>query len=335
MNILLTSAGRRSYLVRYFKEALGDAGEVHAANSSPDSPALKFADKAVVTPLIYDDNYINFLKAYCKENRINAILSLFDIDLPVLSKHKEEFDQIGVTVIVSGEEVIDICNDKLKTFNFLKRNGFNAPSTFTNPSEAKEALAEGRISYPLILKPRWGMGSISIQEADNEAELFLFYEKVRRDIFKTYLSFESNQDKDNCVLIQEKLKGREHGLDVINDINGNYQTTIVKRKIAMRSGETDCAETIESDVLSDLGKRISEKLKHVGNLDMDVFLVDGVPYVLEMNARFGGGYPFSHLAGVNMPKAIVTWLRQEKLEDGLLQAKTGVKGQKDISIIEY
>ncbi len=47
MNILLTSAGRRTYLVEYFKEALhmaGEAGMVHAANSKV-SPAFFAADR--------------------------------------------------------------------------------------------------------------------------------------------------------------------------------------------------------------------------------------------------------------------------------------------------
>ena len=38
MNILFTSGGRRSYLIKYFKEALGNQGEIHVANSSRHRP---------------------------------------------------------------------------------------------------------------------------------------------------------------------------------------------------------------------------------------------------------------------------------------------------------
>ena len=101
MNILLTSAGRRGYLVEFFKQALDENGLVHAGNSSPVSPAFYYADKHVVTPLIYDNGYIPFLKEYCKANDIKAVVSLFDVDLMVLAKHKEEFAEMGVTVVVS------------------------------------------------------------------------------------------------------------------------------------------------------------------------------------------------------------------------------------------
>jgi carbamoyl-phosphate synthase large subunit len=49
-------------------------------------------------------------------------------------------------------------------------------------------------------------------------------------------------------------------------------------------------------------------LGHIGNLDCDIFESDGRYYLLEMNPRFGGGYPFSHVAGANYPDAICTWI---------------------------
>ena len=89
MNILITSVGRRTYLVNYFKEALDGNGEVHVANSSSFTTAFMAADKSVITPLIYDKSYIPFLIDYCRNNDIKAVISLFDIDLPVLSANKK------------------------------------------------------------------------------------------------------------------------------------------------------------------------------------------------------------------------------------------------------
>ena len=135
------------------------------------------------------------------------------------------------------------------------------------------------------------------------------------------------------MIIQEKLIGTEYGIDIINDLNGNYQTTICKLKYAMRSGETDCAVTVDNKQLKSLGKIIATQLGHIGNLDCDVFIDRDMVSVLEMNARFGGGYPFSHLAGVNLPKAIITWLTGEQLDVDVLKERIGVLGQKDIKIV--
>ena len=71
LHILLTSVGRRGYLVKYFKDALGDEGKIYAANSIKCS-AFVYADQTVITPLIYDEKDIKFLKDYCIYN--NTIL---------------------------------------------------------------------------------------------------------------------------------------------------------------------------------------------------------------------------------------------------------------------
>jgi carbamoyl-phosphate synthase large subunit len=333
LNILFTSVGRRSYLVQYFKDALAGKGKVHVANSSNISPAFQVADQSVVSPLIYDSEYIPFLMNYCKENKINIIISLFDIDLPILAKNKDKFAENGIKVIVSNQSVIDVCNDKWKTYQFLIKNGFNAPKTFLKVEDAISAINNKNIQYPVMIKPRWGMGSIAVYEAENETEMKIFYEVTKRNISKTYLKYEAAENFEQCVLIQEKLDGTEYGLDIINDLEGTYQTTICKHKYAMRSGETDCAVTVDSDCLRHIGSKLSGILHHVGNLDCDVFMVDNEPYILEMNARFGGGYPFSHMAGVNLPMAIINWARGEKVPQELLEAKIGVMAQKDISMV--
>ncbi len=333
MNILLTSAGRRSYLVKYFKDILGDTGTIHAANSSIYSAAMEVADKAVCTPIIYSDEYIPFLLHYCKKESINAIIPLFDIDIPVLARNRKKFDEIGVTLIVSDLKIVEICNDKWLTYQFLKENGFLVPQTFCDLQKVYNALKTKEVGFPMIIKPRWGMGSIGIYEAENEEELEVLYKKTKRKIFDSYLKFESGIDAERCVIVQQKINGQEFGIDNINDLDGNYRNTIIRKKIGMRSGETDCAEIVEEPVIREMARRLASLTKHIGNMDVDMFAEDDKVYVLEMNARFGGGYPFSHIAGVNLPKAIVQWLNGKDVDRSVLVAKTGIIGQKDISMV--
>lgn len=333
INFLFTSAGRRSYLIKYFQNALAGNGKVHAANSSKISTALQAADQSVITPLIYDDQYIPFLLRYCKDNRITAIIPLFDIDLPVLARSRKDFERIGTKLIVASSEIVDICNDKWKTFHFLKEHLFAVPPTFINLYEASEAVKNGELRFPVIIKPRWGMGSIAVYEAENMDELHIFYAKVKREIFRQYLKYESNADIEGSVLIQEKIPGQEYGLDVICDLKGNYCATIAKQKGGMRSGETDYAQIVDIPELESAGQTLASLTHHIANMDVDVFISDNKPYILEMNARFGGGYPFSHTAGVNLPLAIINWLRGEKIEPSILTPQIGIMAQKDISMM--
>jgi len=332
MNILLTSAGRRSYLINYFKEALNGEGKIHAGNSEY-SVALIAADESVITPKIYNGKYVDFIIEYCKKHDIKLIIPLFDIDLPILAKKKNRFLQNGIVVLVSDYKVTQICNDKWKTYKFLLNNGFNAPITYRNKDKAIKGLLKGLIKFPLIIKPRWGMGSIGIVTVNNLDELEVLYEKQKKHVFKTYLSYESRIDKENCLIIQENIVADEYGLDIINDSEAQYVTTFVKKKLSMRSGETDSAVTIEEPLFKKLGEDISQALKHTSILDADCFLKDNKVIVLELNCRFGGGYPFSHMAGANIPLAIISWVKGQKPDKNVFTIKPGIKGIKEINPI--
>jgi len=333
MNLLFTSVGRRSYLIRYFKEALGKNGIIHAANSDPRSPAFNFADEHVVTPIIYDGAYIEFLLEYCSRNDINAVIPLFDVDLPVLSANKTLFENIGVRVVVSNEDTVAVCNDKWLTYLFCIRNNIGTPKTYLDIDEALSDLKKGTLSFPLVIKPRWGMGSIAVFEADDIYELKVFYHKAEKIIASSYLKYETRDRLNEGVLIQEKICGQEYGMDIINDLDGCYYTTIVKKKYAMRSGETDCAETVDNMLLKNFGRDLSFALRHSANLDTDLFMVDEAPYLIDMNARFGGGYPFSHLAGVNLPLAIIRWLNNERVTGKILKERFGVMSSKSLEAV--
>jgi len=330
MNLLLTSVGRRTYMVKYFQQVLSETGLVHASNSNDNALALYQADKYIISPIIYDKNYINFLLKYCKVNSISAIIPLFDIDLPILAASQSRFKKHGTQVVVSDYETTQICNDKWKSYKFLVSIDVPTPISFISIKDCLEALNNATISFPLIIKPRWGMGSIGIYQVDNVNELEILYQKTKRDIFSTYLKYESSIDIESSVIIQEKLQGDEFGIDVFNDLNGNFLTCIPKRKIAMRAGETDVAIILENEELYKLGNRISRSLKHIANMDVDCFLVNGIYYVLEMNCRFGGQYPFCHLAGANFPKAVINMLKGESVNKEVLHATVGTLGIKDI-----
>ncbi len=332
MNILFTSASRRGYLVRYFKDIIGTDGETHASNSVV-CPAFTAADYSVITPLIYDKTYIPFLIDYCKKRNISLVIPLFDIDLYILALNKKLFRKNGIHVMVSDADVIDKCNDKWKMYKFGIKAGINIPESFISQEDVLIAIHQKRMNYPIVVKPRWGMGSISIYIAENEDELRVFSKKVHKEVMENFLKYESAQDIDHSIIFQEFLQGDEYGVDIINNLQGEFVNAIVKRKLAMRAGETDSAIVCKQENVFLTAKKLSKAIGHIGNLDIDVILVNSKPYVLDMNARFGGGYPFSHMAGANFPKAIIEWVSGNIDYRGSCDARYGEVYQKDIQIV--
>jgi len=316
MNILFTCAGRRTYLLKYFKEQLGNEGLIIGADMQLSAPALSAADIKEQVPAVYDSSYINCVHDICRRHNVRAVISLNDLELPILAANREQFETDGTMLIVSRQEVIDICFDKYRTAEYVASIGLNTPLTFINLDKAKKAIVEGRLAFPLVLKPRWGSGSIGIEFVNDMNELDEVYAMLLKKIKKSILATVSQDDE--YILIQEKIEGQEYGMDVMNDLHGNNRGVSVKKKLAMRAGETDKAQTVDNPEIRAIGQTLGENLKHIGNLDVDVFEKDGKYYVLELNPRFGGGFPFSYEAGVNFPKAIIEWLKGNEIDNTLL-----------------
>jgi len=328
MNILLSSVGRRSYLVEYFKKTLEkEGGKVIGVNSEAFSSGMIACDKSFLVPLVTNKEYIPRLLDIAKQENVSMIVSLFDIDLPVLSQAKSLFAKEGIEIVVSSEKVIEIANDKWKTYNFLKENNIPTPLTYVRLTDALESLKDKSLEYPLFVKPRWGMGSIGIYRADNKEELLFFYQYIQKQIKESYLNSMST-DQNESVLIQKFIDGTEYGVDILNDLSAQYVMSVAKEKLAMRAGETDAAIVVDIPALTKLSSELSKVLQHIGNLDIDV-LFDGKDYyVLELNARFGGGFPFSYLAGADFPTMLKDMVSGEKIK--VPNIKIGVKALKTI-----
>ena len=311
MNVMLTCAGRRCHTINAFKSAMRRGGRVFACDSSPDAPALQEADKAFVVPRVEEEGYLEALLDICAEYQVGLLIPAFEIELPLLAAHRARFAAIGTIPLVSSKTVIDTCYDKLESARFLTGCGLPATRTFTTLDAARDALTRGALTFPLVVKPRWGVSSIGTEFPEDEEEMELAYRLVKKRLARTFLADISDTDPEHCILIQERLSGVEYGLDVVNDLDGNHVCTFAKRKLRMWAGKTDRAITVHDDSLEHLGRRIGENLGHAGVLDCDVFVTKGGCHVIDMNPRFGGGYPFSHSAGANLPAALIAWADSE------------------------
>ena len=333
MNILFTCAGRRTYLLKYFKENLSEGDKIVATDMQLSAPALQVADVKIQVPAVYDPEYVNITLRICEEQKIDALFSLNDLELPILAENKARFEAIGVKVVVSDPKVIDIAFDKYKTAQWVESLGLMAPKTYVRLEDCKKALEAGEIAFPLFMKPRWGSGSIGLESIADMEELDIYYGLLMKKIKKTILATASVGDE--YIMIQEKLTGSEFGLDIMNDLDGKNIGVSVKHKLAMRAGETDKAVTVDLPEVREMGRKIGEALGHIGNLDVDIMQrADGAYCVLELNPRFGGGFPFSYEAGVNFPKVLIQMIKGESFDPQMLAPEYGRMFSKNDYLME-
>lgn len=331
MNILLTSVGRRGYLVDYFKETFKGERKIYTSNSEL-TYTMGQSDGYLITPLIYEDDYIDVIIDFCKKENISVVLSLFDIDLFVLAKNENVFKENNITLILAPEKSVEICNDKWLTYDFLKSQNIKTPKTYLDVDSVLLAISDGDLSYPVILKPRWGMASMGIYIADNENELKVFYDKSYKDVFNSYLKYESELTKESPILIQELLVGKEFGVDVVNDLDSHYVTCFAKEKVRMRAGETDLGLTVNNEPFVHISKLLADRISHKGILSVDCFDVDGDIYVTEMNCRISGHYPISHAVGFDFTKLLKAWLDDQPVSPDLLKFEENIYVCKELSI---
>jgi carbamoyl-phosphate synthase large subunit len=272
------------------------------------APAMAVADKAFEVPAIYAPNYIESIFSICTSEKINAVISLNDLELPLLAAAHDRFQKAGVVLVLSSEKVINDCFDKWKTYEFAKSHDIKVPNTYLSLAKAKTAIRNKELTFPLVVKPRWGSASIGLTFPEDMEELDLAYRLLGIRLSRTILAEASKNDIEQAILIQEKIYGKEYGIDVLNDFNCKPVQVFVKEKLSMRAGETDKAVLRSNPHLEAIGFKIGESLGHLGNLDCDVFEMKGQYYLLELNPRFGGGYPFSQMSGARYPDAIIAWL---------------------------
>jgi len=314
MNILITSAGTRGYLIRYFKKSLKESGKIFAADCSKYAPALYDADNYFIIPAVSNENYIKELYKICLKNDVKGLISLNDVELPVLAQHKSKFMEKGIKLVVSDPETIDVCSDKYKTFKFLKENKFPFAKTFIALNEVLMEIKSKTIKFPLLIKPRKGSASIGIKKVFNIAEL--------RDKFE-----------EKKFIIQEFLQGDDYGVDVFCNSDLVPISIFAKRKMRVVAGEADKEVTVYDDKMIDFIKNMTGKLKLYGPGDIDLIKRGNEYFISDINPRFGGGYPIAHTVGADSPKKIRGLIKGKVLEADFRRYPDNIVMMKQYEII--
>ena len=281
-NVLVLSAGRRVSLVRAFKKAIEDLsidGDVFGADMNPSmSAACNFLSKSFVLPHVLKDEYIVELKNLCIKESIKLVVPAIDTELLKLAKYKQEFKDIGITIVVSDSELVVPCRDKRLTHDLFADIGFSVPVTYSLDN----------ITFPCFSKPISGSLSQNIRILQSQGELDTW------DVPKSemmYMEIISSEEFD------------EYTIDVYYTQDSKHICMVPRQRVEVRGGEISKGRT--NKALIDLLKEPMSKIKTAfGCLTLQVFKskTSEKIYGIEINPRFGGGFPLSNAAGARYPE---------------------------------
>ena len=290
-NILITSAGRRVSLVKAFKKELkkiSPSSKVFASDALPElSAAVQIADAFFQTIPIKEANYIDDLLNRCIEKNISLIIPTIDTELLLLSKNIGKFLSYNIQVVVSNTNFVEISNDKLRTHTFFDDYGIDTAKIYK----------KNNYRLPIYIKPINGSSSINNFIVKDENDLTGFHLNNDSLCFFEYLDHDL-YDEYTCDLYYNKA--------------GYLKCAIPRKRLKIRGGEISKGITKKNSIKKFIEDNLLKINGARGCITLQVFLdketeqnIKGI----EINARFGGGYPLSYLAGGNFPK----WILKEYL----------------------
>ena len=287
-NILITSAGKRVSLVRAFQKELKQlipSSYVYAADEKPDlSAACQIVEKNFTLPNVCHINYVDALITICIDNNISLIVPTIDSELLLLSESQEQLRLKGITPIISSLELVMQCRDKRKIHNF-----FNLFGIYT----AKE-YSKKKYILPFFIKPIDGSRSSDTYLISDKSELNDYHFQNKQLMFLEYIDHNLH-DEYTC----DMYYGKDNELKCV----------VPRKRIEVRDGEVNKGKTSKNFLFKFLKEKMFKIEGARGCLTAQFFLNKKTNHIvgIEINPRFGGGFPLSYLAGANFPK----WIIQE------------------------
>ncbi|SDE87939.1 ATP-grasp domain-containing protein [Epilithonimonas hungarica] len=285
-NILITSAGQRVSLVKAFQQELkklNSENKVYTVDINPVlAPACHISDGYKTVKRVSDECYINDLLEICKELNVKMIVPTIDTELIILSENKDTFLKNGITPVVGDKDFIKICRDKRLTNAFFEERDIEIP----------RALEKDAPSFPLFIKPYDGSLSKDTFLVENGSQLTDYHLTNPKLMFMEYIDPKEHD---------------EYTVDTYFDKNGNLKCVIPRKRIFVRAGEVNKGVTRKNEIVNFVEKKLSNINGALGCITMQFFFNNMTKRIIgiEINPRFGGGYPLSYLAGANYPKYLI------------------------------
>lgn len=288
-HVLITSAGRRVSLVRNFQSALAGRAKVCAVDMHPElSAACQVADTSASVPRVGADTYTDELLALCERWNIGIIVPTIDTELPILAEMREKLASNGILCAISDATVCETFFSKQASSHYFRQHGFDTPALIEQLDKA---------SYPLFAKRNHSSCSIGAQVVNTPEQAHLLRQ----------------QDPD--YVFQEFIEGEEYTVDVFLDSKGKAIMVVPRLRLEVRAGEVSKARTVKDTRIIACVRKLCEGIPGAyGVLTVQLFRTqEGRHVFIEINPRFGGGYPLSWKAGADFADALLRDVSGERL----------------------
>ncbi len=311
INWLLSTVGKRGYIVNYLRDVSPNGSRFIGTGCDEFTPGFMACDQSYLVPRIDDPAYLDEVREVLAKEKIGAAITLSDIDVRVFSELRDKMTEEGTACFFPSKPIADRFGNKQLSADFWQSANLRTPRT---TSDLNEALNDLR--FPLIIKPRDGFRSVGL------------------GVFHDDNGFIDHWKSLPAPMAQEFIEGKLINVEVCSDMNGEALVGCVWEKLQSVDGECSLTRTIEHKDAIELVLKSLKASPVPGPIDVDIIDRDGELFLIEINTRFGGGYPVSHLAGADFPGAMVDSVFGRK-PSSFDRYERGVYMIKDIAPIQY
>jgi len=271
---------------------------------------LYSTDKGYLVPRATHESYLGKLLEICHKESVKVLIPGSEAELIKISENREILKDHDVIPLINANSVINLCQNKWKTYLFLKEAGFKVPESHL----WKEDVTITKLEYPVIVKPYLGTGgSRFVFVAQNEKELNFFASYLQRNDSKTMIQeYLGSSESEFTVGVLTSFEGDLLGsIALKRRLSGRLSTLYIIKNYRDASKPIYISTGISQGMIDDFpdvrknAEKIALKLGSRGPINIQCRVVEGESFVFEINPRFSGTESLRALAGYNAPDALI------------------------------
>lgn len=285
---------------------------VIGTNENPHSVLSTVCDEWYAEPVLKGRNYVDYCLEFCVEHKIDVFMPRRE--LLTISRYKEEFDRIGVKVMVDDYQIVNILNHKDLAYDELAKRGVSTIPDYrivTNVTEFQKAYSELKEKYrEICIKFVHDEGGKSYRLIDNNRKgyMSLLKKQNTRMTYDAIVDALSERDVFEPLIVMPNLSGEEISVDCLQTQDGLIMLPRIK-------DATRIEKLCFDPKLLDITREVYAAIQLECPCNIQFKYLDGIPYFLEVNTRMSGGIQMACLAGnVNIPSIAVNKLLGIKKE---------------------
>lgn len=307
--VLLTNAQLRKTLAAV--RSIGSQGvHVSVAETTRFNPAAysTYCSKIYVSPDPSKDEcrYVDWLIRTMQTNNIKVLIPMDDNTMDAVMNHRSLFQEVCALVLPPMESY-NIASDKGKSVQLAELAGIPVPTTLQPKSLDEVIQIASRLTFPVVIKPRFSSGSRGIQVVGGPEQLISQYPLIhQRYPFPT---------------IQEFIPpGERYDVCLLYDNEGKLKASFVQKELRHFPIDRGPSTLQESVIRPDLIKLSLDIMRHIpwhGVVEIE-FMIDprdGIPKFMEINSRFWNSLQTSIFSGINFPWLLYRIACGETVED--------------------